>query len=57
VLIDHDAGMRRANELGELALAVFDWCPSQILALELDQVEGAQYRRTAIARPADPATR
>ena len=45
--------MRGANELGQLALAVLDWSASQILALELDQIEGAQHRIAAMARPAD----
>ena len=45
--------MRGANELGELALAVLDRPSPQILALQLDQVEGAEHGVVAMACPSD----
>jgi hypothetical protein len=53
VFVEHDAGMRGANELGELALAVLDRPSPQILALQLDQVEGAKHGVVAMACPSD----
>ena len=53
VLVEHDAGARGAHELGELGLAVLDRRAAQIFAVELDQVEGAQYCLVAMPGPAN----
>ena len=34
VFVEHDAGMRGADELRQLALAMLDWPAAQILALQ-----------------------
>src|ERR1700687_840698 len=45
--------MRSANEPRQLLLAMLDRSAGQVRAVELDQIEGAQHRGAAIARPAD----
>ena len=53
VFVEHDAGMRGADELRQLALAMLDWPAAQILALQLDQIEGAKHGVTAMTCPAN----
>src|SRR5262249_40582861 len=53
VLVEHDAGTRDAHELGKLGLAVLDRRAAQILAVEFDQVKGAQYCLVAMPGPAN----
>ena len=40
VLVRHDVGMRTAHQIGQGSLAPFDRVTSQVLAVELEQVEG-----------------
>ncbi len=51
--VEHDTGMRAAHQLRQLGLALFDGRSSQILAIQLDEIEGAQHRPGAIPMPAD----
>jgi hypothetical protein len=53
MVIEHDARMRAAHQLGQLTLALLDRHPAQILAVELDQIESAEHCFVAMTHPAD----
>jgi hypothetical protein len=45
VLVESDTGMRTAQQLGEPGLAHLDRQSAQVLAVEFEQVEGAEHGR------------
>ena len=53
MLIEHDAGTRAANELRQLALAVLNRSAAQVLALKLNEIEGAEHRGPAVSLSPD----
>jgi hypothetical protein len=48
VLVAHDARLRPAHQLGQRSLALLERCSVQILAFELDDVEGAEDGRVVV---------
>ena len=43
MLVKGDAIIRAAEEIGQRVLTILKACPSDILAIEFDEIEGAQY--------------
>jgi hypothetical protein len=48
-LIEHNAGVRPANQFCQSALALLDWHTAQIFAVEFDQVKSDQHRVVTVA--------
>jgi hypothetical protein len=48
--VECDAGMRRAQQRGQRALALLDRPPAQVLAVEFKQVEGAEHGNGVVTK-------